>query len=202
MISALILAAGESIRMGKQNKLLLPLGGETLMVKLVKSVCSSNVDQVLVVIGHEAEKISRELKDLPLIFVKNSNFRKGMTSSIKSGIEKVSLDCDGFLICMADMPLINSTEINTLLNAYFQKRVKGEKLIVVPVFQGQSGNPVLFSCEFRNEILEHKKESGCKNVIMNNYEYVKEIEMDNDNILVDVDTMEDFQSVSKAFITE
>ena len=196
MISAVILAAGESRRMGKQNKLLLPVGGEALLVKLVKSVCASDVGQVLVVIGHEAEKIRRKLKELPLSFVYNPNFSEGMTTSIKSGVKEVSRDCDGFLICLADMPLINTSDINKLIHAYVQNRIKEKRLIVVPVFQGQRGNPVLFSSEFRNDILDYKKESGCRGIIMNYPESVKEIEMDNDNMLLDVDTLEDYQNVS------
>ncbi len=202
MISAVILAAGESRRMGKQNKLLLPLGGEALLIKLVKSVCDSDVSQVLVVIGHEAEKIMRELSDLPLSFVYNPNFSEGMTTSIKSGLKEISSDCDGFLICLADMPFINTPEINKLIHAYVQNRIKEKRLIVVPVFQRHRGNPVLFSSEFRNEILEHKKESGCKGIIMNNSESVKEIEMDDDNMLLDVDTQEDYQRATEAFVTE
>ena len=202
MISAVILAAGESRRMGKQNKLLLPVGGETLLVKLVKSVCASDVGQVLVVIGHEAENIRCKLKEFPLSFVYNPNYSEGMTTSIKSGVKEVSPDCDGLLICLADMPLINTSDINQLIHAYVQNRVKGESLIVVPVFKGQRGNPVLFSKEFQNDILKHKNKSGCKEVIMNNTESVMEIEMDDENILVDVDTLEDFQIVSDAFVTE
>ena len=202
MISAVILAAGESRRMGKQNKLLLPVGGEALLVKLVKSVCASDVGQVLVVIGHEAEKIRRELNNFHLSFVYNPNFREGMTSSIKSGVKEVSPACDGFLICLADMPLVNTSEINKLIHAYVQNRIKEKRLIVVPVFQGHRGNPVLFSSEFRNDILEHEKESGCKGVIINNSESVKEIEMDDDNMLLDVDTLEDYQRATKAFVTE
>ena len=202
MISAVILAAGESRRMGKQNKLLLPVGGEALLVKLVKSVCASDVGQVLVVIGHEAEKIRRKLKELPLSFVYNPNFSEGMTTSIKSGVKEVSPDCDGLLICLADMPLINTSDINQLIHAYVQNRIKEKRLIVVPVFQGQRGNPVLFSSEFRNDILDYKKESGCRGVIMNYPESVKEIEMDNDNMLLDVDTLEDYQNVSEAFVTK
>ena len=102
MISAVILAAGESRRMGKQNKLLLPIGGEALLVKLVASVCASDVGQVLVVIGHEAEKIRRELNEFPLNFVYNPNFREGMTTSIKYGVKEVSHECDGLLICLGD----------------------------------------------------------------------------------------------------
>ena len=202
MISAVILAAGESRRMGKQNKLLLPIGGEALLVKLVASVCASDVGQVLVVIGHEAEKIRRELNEFPLNFVYNPNFSEGMTTSIKSGVKEVSADCDGLLICLADMPLINTSDINQLIHAYVQNRIKEKRLIVVPVFQGQRGNPVLFSSEFRNDILEYQMESGCRGVIMNYPESVKEIKMDNNNMLLDVDTLEDYQRVSKSFFTE
>tara|TARA_Y100000741_G_scaffold355635_1_gene331297 strand:- start:63 stop:671 length:609 start_codon:yes stop_codon:yes gene_type:complete len=202
MISALILAAGESRRMGKQNKLLLPIGGEALLVKLVASVCASDVGQVLVVIGHEAEKIRRELNEFPLNFVYNPNFSEGMTTSIKYGVKEVSHECDGLLICLGDMPFINTSEINKLIHAYVKNRIKGEGLIVVPVFKRQRGNPVLFSIEFRNDILEHKKESGCKEVIMKNSDSVMEIEMDDEKMLLDVDTMEDYQSVSDLFVTE
>ena len=202
MISAVILAAGESRRMGKQNKLLLPIGGEALLVKLVTSVCASDVGQVIVVIGHEAEKIRRELNELPLNFVYNPNFNEGMTTSIKYGVKEVTNECDGLLICLGDMPFINTSEINKLIHAYVKNRIKGEGLIVVPVFKRQRGNPVLFSIEFRNDILEHKKESGCKEVIMKNSDSVMEIEMDDEKMLLDVDTMEDYQSVSDLFVTE
>ena len=202
MISAVILAAGESRRMGKQNKLLLPIGGEALLVKLVASVCASDVGQVLVVIGHEAEKIRRELNEFPLNFVYNPNFSEGMTTSIKYGVKVVSHECDGLLICLGDMPFINTSEINKLIHAYVQNRIKGQSLIVVPVFKEQRGNPVLFSNELRNDILKHKKESGCKEVIMNNSEAVIKIEMDDDNVLFDVDTLEDYQSLSDVFETK
>ena len=201
MISAVILAAGESKRMGKQNKLLLPVAGEALLVKLIKSVCDSDVGQVIVVIGHEAEKIRRKLNNFPLSFVYNPNFSEGMTTSIKSGVKEVSPDCDGYMICLADMPFINTSEINKLIHAYAQNRIKEKRLIVIPVYQGHHGNPVLFSTEFREDILEHKMEYGCKGVIMKNFESVKEIEMDDDSMLLDVDTLEDYQRATEAFVT-
>ena len=100
------------------------------------------------------------------------------------------------------MPFINTSEISKLIHAYVQNRIKEKRLIVVPVFKGNRGNPVLFSSEFRNDILEHKKESGCKEVIMNHSESVKEIEMDDDNMLLDVDTLEDYQRLTENFVTE
>ena len=125
-----------------------------------------------------------------------------MTTSIKFGVKEVSPDSDGFLISLADMPFINTSEINKLIHAYVQNRIKEKRLIVVPVFQGQRGNPVLFSSEFRNDILEHKKKTGCKGVITNYSESVKEIEMDDDNMLLDVDTLEDYQRLTENFVTE
>ena len=125
-----------------------------------------------------------------------------MTTSIKYGVKVVSHECDGLLICLGDMPFINTSEINKLIHAYVKNRIKGEGLIVVPVFKRQRGNPVLFSIEFRNDILEHKIESGCKEVIMKNSDSVMEIEMDDEKMLLDVDTMEDYQSVSDLFVTE
>ena len=125
-----------------------------------------------------------------------------MTTSIKFGVKEVSPDSDGFLICLADMPFINTSEISKLIHAYVQNRIKEKRLIVVPLFQGQRGNPVLFSSEFRNDILEHKKESGCKEIIMNNSESVKEIEMDDDNMLLDVDTLDDYQRLTENFVIE
>ena len=100
------------------------------------------------------------------------------------------------------MPFINTPEINKLIHAYVQNRIKEKRLIVVPVFQGHRGNPVLFSSEFRNDILEHKKESGCKGVIINNSESVKEIEMDDDNMLLDVGYLDDYQRLTENIVTE
>ena len=119
----------------------------------------------------------------------------------KDELIRESNECDGLLICLGDMPFINTSEINKLIHAYVKKRIKGEDLIVVPVFKRQRGNPVLFSIEFRNDILEHKKKSGCKEVIMKNSDSVMEIEMDDEKMLLDVDTMEDYQSVSDLFVT-
>lgn len=192
MISAVILAAGESRRMGQQNKLLLPIDGEALVLKLAKSVCASDVDQVLVVVGHEAEKIRQALQDLPLSFIFNPRFREGMTSSIQAGAKAMSQDSEGLMICLADMPLIETSEINRLVHAYVENRNKEERLIVAPVFQGQRGNPVMFSSEFREDILQHKG-YGCRGIILNYPECVKEVIMQNDYILRDVDTLEDYQ---------
>ena len=191
MISAIVLAAGESRRMGEQNKLLLPIGGEVLIRKFVKSVCASDVDDVLVVVGHEAEKIKNILQGQPVRFVANPSYLVGMTTSIQSGVRAVSPESDGLLICLSDMPFAETSDFNCLIHAFNDFRLPESSLIVVPVFQEKRGNPVLFSREFREKILQHKGE-GCRGILQKYPQCVMEVMMENDNVFRDVDTPEDY----------
>ncbi len=191
MISAVILAAGESRRMGEQNKLLLPISGEVLILKFVKSVCASDVDDVLVVVGHEAEKIKDILQGQPVRFVANPSYLVGMTTSIQSGVRAVSPESDGLLICLSDMPFAETSDFNCLIHAFNDFRLPESSLIVVPVFQEKRGNPVLFSREFREKILQYKGD-GCRGILQEYPKSVMEVMMGNDNLLRDVDTPEDY----------
>ena len=192
MISAIILAAGESRRMGVKNKLLLPISGEVLISNFVKSVCASNVDEVVVVVGHEAEKIEDVLQGQPVRFVENLRYMEGMTSSIQTGIQAASAESEGLLICLADQPFIETSDFNRLIHEFTDLFDSESSLIIVPVFKGQRGNPVLFSRQFRDIILQHKDE-GCRDIVLKHPEYVREVEMGNDNVLQDVDTPEDYK---------
>ena len=195
MISAVILAAGESRRMGTQNKLLLQMGSEPLIRKFVKSVCASAADAVLVVLGHEAEKIKAVLQDQSLRFVKNTCYEKGMTTSIQSGVNAASRRSEGFMICLADLPFAENSDFNRLIEAFTDFRLTERSLIIVPVFQGQRGNPVLFSAEFRDKLLAHNGE-GCKGIVSKYPQSVREVSMENDNLLRDIDTPEDYKLVT------
>lgn len=195
MISAVILAAGESRRMGTQNKLLLQIGSEVLIRKFVKSVCASAADAVLVVLGHEAEKIKAVLQDQALRFVKNTCYEKGMTTSIQSGVNAASMESVGLMICLADLPFAETSDFNRLIQAFTDFRRTESSLIIVPVFQGQRGNPVLFSAEFRDKLLAHNGE-GCKGIVSKYPQSVREVSMENDNLLRDIDTPEDYKLVT------
>ena len=192
MISAIILAAGESRRMGVKNKLLLPISGEVLISNFVKSVCASNVDEVVVVVGHEAEKIEGVLLGQPVRFVENLRYMEGMTSSIQTGIQAASAESEGLLICLADQPFIETSDFNRLIHEFTDLFDSKSSLIIVPVFKGQSGNPVLFSRQFRDVILQHTGK-GCRDIVLKHPECVWEVEMGNDNVLQDVDTPEDYK---------
>ena len=195
MISAVILAAGESRRMGTQNKLLLQIGSEVLIRKFVKSVCASAADAVLVVLGHEAEKIKAVLQDQALRFVKNTCYEKCMTTSIQSGVNAASRRSEGFMICLADLPFAETSDFNRLIQAFTDFRRTESSLIIVPVFQGQRGNPVLFSAEFRDKLLAHNGE-GCKGIVSKYPKSVREVSMENDNLFRDIDTPEDYKLVT------
>lgn len=196
MISAIILAAGESRRMGKLNKLLLPFCGEVLIHKFVKSVFSSNVDEVLVVVGNEEEKIKNVLKEEPVRFVENVDHMKGMTSSIQTGIQAASKESNGFLICLADLPFIETSDFNRIIQSFTDFYDSKNSLIIVPVYRGMRGNPVLFSNQFRDIILQHEGE-GCRGIVQKHPESVREVVMGNENVLRDVDTMEDYKMICK-----
>ena len=195
MISAVILAAGESRRMGTQNKLLLQIDSEVLIRKFVKSVCASATDAVLVVLGHEAEKIKAVLQDQALRFVKNTYYEKGMTTSIQSGVNAASIESVCLMICLADLPFAETSDFNRLIEAFTDFRLTERSLIIVPVFQGQRGNPVLFSAEFRDKLLAHNGE-GCKGIVSKYPQSVREVSMENDNLLRDIDTPEDYKLVT------
>ena len=196
MISAIILAAGESQRMGGQNKLLLPICGEVLIRKFVKSIRASNVNEVLVVLGHEKEKIKYVLQGQQVKFVENLCYMEGMTTSIQSGIQAASPESDGLLICLADLPFIETSDFNRLILSFTDLLHTESSLIIVPVFKGQRGNPVLFSRQFREIILQHKGE-GCRGIVQKHPEFVWEVTMGNDNVLRDVDTPEDYMIFCK-----
>ena len=195
MISAIILAAGESRRMGVQNKLLLQIDSEVLIRKFVKSVSNSLVDAVLVGVGFEAEKIKAVLHDQSVKFVENPSYEEGMTTSIQSGVKASSNESTGLMICLADMPFAETSDLNLLIQAFNDYRSTESSLIIVPVFQGKRGNPVLFSEVFRDKILTHKGE-GCREIVRQFPHYVKEVSMENDNLLRDIDTPEDYMFVT------
>ena len=195
MISAVILAAGESRRMGVQNKLLLQIDSEVLIRKFVKSVSNSLVDAVLVVVGFEAEKIKAVLHDQAVKFVENPSYEEGMTTSIQSGVKASSNESTGLMICLADMPFAETSDLNLLIQAFNDYRSTESSLIIVPVFQGKRGNPVLFSEVFREKILTHKGE-GCREIVRQFPHFVKEVSMENDNLLRDIDTPEDYMFVT------
>ncbi|MDZ7361505.1 MAG: nucleotidyltransferase family protein [candidate division KSB1 bacterium] len=186
-ISALVLAAGESKRIPGKNKLLLPFAGKTIVECTVDTVLQAAVDDVILVLGHEAETIKKVVGDRPIKIAFNPDYRNGMAGSIHTGLTALSPTATAVMICLVDQPLIQSAELNLLITAFSQAK---EKSIAVPVFKGQRGNPVIFDLRYRAEMLTLKGDVGCKPIIARHPEAVVEVEMPTGNILEDADTSE------------
>jgi len=193
-VSAILLAAGESLRMGEVNKLELLVDGMPLLRRTAEMLLASNLKKVVVVLGHEAEKMRAILKDLPLNFVENDAYRDGQMTSVYKGLLSLSEVCDGVMICLSDQPLLKTEDVNVLIEA-FGKRSYGS--ILVPAFKGKRGNPIIFDYLHRQEILNGERNLGCKKLIEKNPEEVNVFEMNNDNVVFDLDTPKQYSAYTE-----
>lgn len=187
MVWAIILAAGESKRMGKP-KLLLPFGAKTIIETVIDSVIKSDIDEVMVVLGSNAENIAEKIRNYPLITTVNPNFRDGMLSSIQWGFEAITEDTKAVLIMLGDQPLIPSSVINRIIEAYGQTG----KGIILPVYNKRRGHPILIALKYRAEIKQINPNTGLRALIHNHTEDILEIDVNAPGILKDIDTVEDY----------
>ena len=139
-IHAVLLAAGRSERMGRNNKLLLNVDGIPLVRKSAINILNSNVTSITVVTGFDENKIVNALSGLNVNFVKNINFREGLSSSLKAGLANITPTPSAVIICLADMPKIQPEHINQLIENF--NPLKGWE-ICIPTNNGKRGNPVL-----------------------------------------------------------
>ena len=189
MISLIILAAGMSTRFGG-NKLLKKINDSTMIENVVKSAVSSEADEVVVVLGYEAEKIKEVLKKFSCKFVYNPDYKSGQSSSVKVGVKFVMNYADAVMILPGDIALITPRSINLVIDEY--KRSKSP--IVVASYQGRAGHPILFDRSLFNELMEINEETmGLKAVINRHKDVVKKVDVGSDEVLIDIDTEEDFK---------
>ena len=189
MISAILLAAGQSKRLRYENKLIKNYKGEHLIHHILKSLIKSKVNKIIVVLGHESRKIKKiVLKSKKIIFVVNSSYKKGISSSIKSGLKKISKKNIGFLIVHADMPLISKRILNTLCSAIKTKN----KEIFVPVYKKKIGNPLAFKYSMIQYFRKIKGDRGAKKLIRLYKSKVQMVNIKSKSILIDFDQPKDF----------
>ena len=181
-VAGIILAAGGSTRMGGQNKLLQMVDGTSLVQKVVGSALNSNIESVYVILGYQAALIRQCISNKSVNWVENSDWSRGMASSIKSGIEALNTNYDGAMILLGDMPFIEPITINQLLALYQKKK------IVVPVKNGRQGNPVLFSSAFFADLKLLGGDKGAKPIIKKNPDSVIIANVLTDTIFHDLDT--------------
>lgn len=191
MISLIVLAAGLSTRFGR-NKLLEKAGGITIIERVIRSAILSIADEVVVVLGYEAEKIKEALKGYPCKFVFNANFMIGQSSSVKAGVQAVMSYAEAVVILPGDIVLITPTSINAVIEEY--KRCKSP--IVVASHKGFMGHPILFDKSLFNEIMKIGEETMGLKALINLYnDKIKKVEVHSDEVLIDVDTQEDLLKI-------
>jgi molybdenum cofactor cytidylyltransferase len=140
---------------------------------------------VIVVTGHQAEQVEQALQGLDVKFVRNPEFAEGLATSVKAGISAVPPDADGAVICLGDMPLIDSHLIDRLIQAFAPD---GGNLIAVPVSDGRRGNPVLWSRRFFKELMTLDGDVGARHLIARHTEAVAEVPVDGEGAFLDIDT--------------
>ena len=191
MITALVPAAGLSRRLGL-NKLLLSFKGKPLIAHAVDTLLASAVDEIIVVLGHEANQVRATIAEKRVSFVENRDYHGGLGSSVRAGFAAIPLHTTAIMIYLADQPLLEPEDVNFLIRA-FSEAVKTNKNIVVPLFRGQRGNPVIVNSSYQASILAIAGEIGCRRVIKQNPDQVLTVEMETDHVVRDIDTMEDYE---------
>src|SRR6266436_6062972 len=192
-IGALLLAAGQSRRMGGPNKLLAEIPGSSpgtgapMVARVAQRLLASRARPIIAVLGNQAEAVDAALGKLPVERVCNSEFANGLSTSLKRGIAALPPDLDGALVCLGDMPLISGRHLDRLIAAF--NPLEG-RAIIVPIRRGKRGNPVLWSKRFFPEMAELAGDVGAKHLIGAHAELVAEVEMDSDSVLLDIDTPE------------
>lgn len=190
-VSSVVLAAGKSTRMGTQ-KLLLPYQKTTIIESIIQKLNASNTHQTIVVIGSHKSEIKAKLENSSILLIENLHYDKGMLSSVQTGILSVDLTSDAVLIALGDQPMITTELVNRLI-AVFNKSDKG---IIVPVFNGKRGHPVLISRTYFSNVNNLNPEIGLRALLAEFNDDVLEISVQSEDILIDIDTREDYLMIT------
>jgi molybdenum cofactor cytidylyltransferase len=191
VVGAVLLAAGAGTRLGGRPKALLELGGVPLIRRQLIALSGAGVDEVVVVLGHHAALIEPLVQDFPVTLVRNPHPELGQVSSLRLGLQALAGRLDAVLVALADQPLIHTQDLVALIGAY-KKRPEGSQ-VLVPQVGGEPGNPVVFSAEVREQILQGKADVGCRRWRAEHPEAVAVFETDNRRYRVDIDTAEDME---------
>ena len=173
------------------------MGGSTVVETTVLHIMTADIGEVIVVTGYEAERVQRMFASKAVQVAYNPDYATGMTSSIQAGIRVASPGASGFMICLADMPLILPEEYSHLAQIFANQLSINSKAIVQPYFGDQPGNPVVFSAYYRTDILNVNWPEGCKPIVQANRTNIYPITFTTNHFVVDLDTPADYQSVSK-----
>ncbi len=192
---AVLLAAGAGSRLGHRPKALLELGGVPLILRQLIALSGAGIDELVVVLGHHAERIEPVIQHFPLTLVHNPRPDDGQPSSVRLGLAALSPRLDAVLVALADQPLVNEQDIVALIGA-FKKRPAGTSM-VVPRVNGEPGNPVIFDAALRDEWLAGDANAACRRWRDANPERVHWLDTDNARYRTDIDTEADLRAFAE-----
>ncbi len=189
MVSAILLAAGESKRMGRLKQLL-PLGRTTMVEQSIDNLLNSKVNEVIVVLGHEAEEIIKKIATKPVKIEVNPIYHQGMSTSIIAGLKLVDDGARAVMLALADQPFIDSQTINRLIDEFCDHN----KGIVVPTYQSRRGHPIIFAIKYKEELSGLKGDIGGRQILEHHPDDVLEVAVASPGINIDIDTTDDYNS--------
>jgi molybdenum cofactor cytidylyltransferase len=185
-VAAVILAAGQSRRMGGGNKLVATFDGKPLVRRIAEQTLASKADPVIVVSGHRPDELAAALDGLAVTIVHNPDYAEGLATSLRTGIGHVPPDASGAIVLLADMPGIDRAVIDRLIAA---SEASPPPRIILPTVQGKRGNPVLWSREFFPELTAISGDTGARHVLGAHEDAIERVEI-GAAAGIDVDTPE------------
>jgi molybdenum cofactor cytidylyltransferase len=186
-VSAILLAAGKSERMG-QNKLLMPWEGGTIIGRTLDNLLASRVGEVVVVLGSRAQDMSEAIGERDVTLVLNPNFARGMSTSLATGLGMINHGARYVLVALGDQPLITPATYDQLAQA----AEEGEKGIVVPVCRKKRGNPIVLSSNYIGELARATGDIGGRELLARNAKDVREVPVKDEGVVVNINTPEEY----------
>jgi len=193
MVTGVILAAGQGRRMG-EPKQLLTLGGKPMVWHVATTACQAGFDEVRVITGAYAPAVQQVLQELPLKLIYNEDWGQGQSTSVKKAVQSITTEDQKVVFLLADQPLVDTQLINNLIKAYHETKSS----IILPRWQSQPGNPVLFDLGvWRSALLQLSGDEGARQIIRQNQEEVHYIELLEGQAFLDVDTPAEYEMMEK-----
>lgn len=192
-VAVLVLAAGRSTRMGGPNKLLQPWDGKAIVRISVENALRAAVGPVYVVTGHQSDQVRAALSGLDVQFVDNPAYADGLSTSVRAGIAALPAAIDGVIVCLGDMPGVDATLIRRLIDAF---QPTAGAVAVIPSYNGQRGNPVVWARRFFPDLLRLEGDAGARALLRSFSEGVVEVAVDKVAVTVDVDTPDDLSALN------
>ena len=193
-IGAVLLAAGAGRRMGGLAKPLIRLQGVPLIRRQLVALSGAGIDEVVVVTGHARTAVEEQVRSFPVTLVHNAEFEQGQDGSVRAGLAALTGPFDAVFVVPCDQPLIAADDLTELISA-FKKRAGGH--VVVPMVDGQRGNPILIDEEARALILDSGANLGCRHLLARRPELVHAHASVNRRFITDLDTLDDVRALAE-----